>query len=119
MSTTIEKERRARRRRSTSKVSNHRRKEHLHLYHREDVGDVTCDCKTREPGRRLGCSCRKRHKGRPKTSNGLCKMGSRDRIYARRRQIRKLKTLILTRHLSPWEDEVALVDNPTFAHEIW
>lgn len=41
--------------------------------------------------RTLGCSCRKRHKGQPKTSNGLCCMGKRDRIYQWRREARRIK----------------------------
>lgn len=42
------------------------------------------------------CPCRKRRKGTPRLANGMCEIGSRDRVYHWRKQNRELNQIVKT-----------------------
>lgn len=96
MAQKIEK-RRARRRRLTFTVALRRRDHHLSVVHggAENV-DCTCELANTYFAKRraLACDCRKRRKGRPRADVGMCDVGSRDRIYEWRQEVRELRDAI-------------------------
>ena len=55
------------------------------------------------------CNCQRRRSGRPRVAGGMCRIGSRDRIYHWRNQIRELNRVIVRRHVDPDMDQVALL----------
>jgi hypothetical protein len=57
------------------------------------------------------CGCSKREKGRPRLSKGLCYMGSRNRLYRQRKQMRELNRLIRN-GIDLDSDQVVLLENP-------
>lgn len=90
---------RARRRYLTLKVAQKRRDTHLRNHHAGDAGQVDCICELADTyfaKRSISCSCRKRKKGQPRFSIGICggRDGDRAYIYMRRRQKRALKRAI-------------------------
>jgi len=101
--------RRARRIRHTLRIAAHRRREHLARVHDGPTGPVDCICElaatyfSKRKGH--GCGrCRSRRPGRPKISNGICKLEVRDRIYVMRRAARRLREFSRRPGLE-WEDD--------------
>jgi hypothetical protein len=94
-----DKLRRARRRDRTLTIAKRRRNEHLRRIHFDDTTGLTqvdCVCELANTffAKRtaFGCGCRKRHHGRPKVSDGLCKIGAREHVLKLRRETRVLRT---------------------------
>ena len=109
----FEEPRRARRIRLTLRIAANRRRQHLARIHGDPTGaNVDCVCElaatyfAKRKG--AGCSCRKRRKGRPKLTSGLCKMEMRVRIYRMRRVARRLGEFSRGRVLD-WEDDDAVL----------
>ncbi len=66
----------------------------LHLAVEDVYLHEGCWC-TKNPGQfysrhPFSCGCRRRRRGRPRIVGGMCRLGSRDRIYKWRRQERLL-----------------------------
>lgn len=55
------------------------------------------------------CHCQRRRTGRPRIAGGMCRVGSRDRIYHWRNLARELNRVIVRRHVPPDMDQVALL----------
>ena len=108
---------RVRRIEATAHVIHRRRFDHIHLDHRHDVG-IHCYCEA--AGDHIwakrsirACGCSKRLHGQPKSHQGLCCLGDRDRIYFWRREVRELQRLARGPGFDPEADEVWLLGDPT------
>ena len=88
---------RANRRYLTRQAAIKRRKLHVKQVHDNDPNQVDCICElsnTYFAKRSISCNCRKRKKGAPRSSNGLCWLGCRYTLYHRRRQVLALKRAV-------------------------